>query len=112
MFDNRVIHLCTLYEDGILVGYALYAIVAPEAELLNLAVLPTYRRRGLAAALLDFADGYLRRAEVTDVFLEVRKSNTAAKTLYLARGFCEVGVRRAYYRFPTEDAILMALSLT
>ena len=111
-FDNRVIKLFTLYEDKTLVGYALYALIAPEAELLNLAILPTYRRKGLAAALLDYADAYLEEHDVSDVYLEVRRSNIAAQALYLARGFREVGIRRAYYRFPTEDAILMALSLT
>ena len=110
-FANPVIRSVLLYEDGILAAYALYALIAPEAELLNLAVAPTFRRRGLARALLDDAERYLRGQGVTDVYLEVRKSNTAAGTLYRSRGFCEVGVRRAYYRFPTEDAILMALRL-
>lgn len=106
-FDNRVIRLMTLSDGEALVAYALYAVIAPEAELLNLAVLPSRRRQGLAAALLDYADAYLAREGVTDVFLEVRESNLAAKTLYTSRGFQAVGKRRAYYRFPTEDAIVM-----
>jgi len=108
-FDNRVIRLITLYENGVLAGYALYAVIPPEAELLNLAILPELRRRGLARALLDFADRHLRAAGVEDVYLEVRQSNRAAEALYRARGFEKIGIRRAYYRFPTEDAIVMAL---
>ncbi len=108
-FDNRALCLVTLYEDGVLAGYAWYALVSPEAELLNLAVSPEFRRRGLATALLDFADCRLRDAGVRDIYLEVRKSNYAAESLYRGRGFTPVGMRRAYYRFPTEDAIVMAL---
>lgn len=108
-FDNRVISFFTLYEAGVLAGYAVYAVISPEAELLNLAISPDFRRKGHASALLELADGTLRAGGVEDVYLEVRRSNEAAKALYLARGFTEIGARRAYYRFPTEDAILMAL---
>lgn len=108
-FDNRVIRLITLYENGSLAGYALYAVIAPEAELLNLAVSPEFRRRGLATLLLDFADSHLIAFGVDSVYLEVRQSNRAAEALYLGRGFEPIGTRRAYYRFPTEDAIVMAL---
>ena len=108
-FDNRVIRLITLYENGSLAGYALYAVIAPEAELLNLAISPEFRRRGLATLLLDFADSHLIASGVDSVYLEVRQTNRAAEALYLGRGFEPIGIRRAYYRFPTEDAIVMAL---
>lgn len=110
-FDNPVVHLVTLSEDGTLLAYALYTVIAPEAELLNLAVSPACRRQGLATALLDFADAYLRGEGVSDIFLEVRKSNAPAATLYTRRGFCPIGIRRGYYRFPTEDAVVMAFRL-
>ena len=108
---NPAIRLFTLCEEGALAAYALYTVIPPEAELLNLAVAPDFRRRGLATALLNLADAHFRDSGISDIFLEVRKSNTAASLLYRSRGFQPIGIRRAYYRFPTEDAIVMALRL-
>jgi ribosomal-protein-alanine N-acetyltransferase len=73
-----------------------------EIEILNIAVAPAFRRRGIAKALLDG----LPKAEV---FLEVRESNAAARGLYQAVGFREVGLRRGYYQNPSEGAVVMRL---
>jgi ribosomal-protein-alanine N-acetyltransferase len=74
-----------------------------ECEVLNLAVGPEFRRRGVAAALVkslvDEAPG--------DLFLEVRESNDAARKFYQYMGFQEVGRRPAYYGAPPEPAIVM-----
>ena len=110
-FDNSAITLVTLSENGLLLAYALYAVLAPEAELLNLAVSPNTRRGGVATALLDAADAMLKDAAVSDIFLEVRESNTAARALYTVRGFLPIGKRKHYYRYPTEDAIVMMCRL-
>ena len=48
---------------------------------------------------------------VEDIFLEVRESNVSARALYVKLGFAEIGKRKKYYSNPTEDAILMKLSL-
>ena len=106
-FDDPSVMLVTLLDDQALLAYALYAVLAPEAELLNLAVLPSARRGGLATALLASCDEVLKAQAVSDIFLEVRESNTAARALYTARGFLAVGKRKNYYRYPTEDAIVM-----
>lgn len=92
--------------DGQAVGFLVTRPTGPgETEILNLAVAPAWRRRGVARALLD---GVLRKAS-GEIFLEVRESNTAARQLYRAVGFQEIGVRRDYYDEPSEAAIVMRL---
>jgi ribosomal-protein-alanine acetyltransferase len=73
-----------------------------EREILNLAVAPAFRRRGIATLLLR---NELRSKAI--YFLEVRESNSAARKLYSLLGFVEVGRRKEYYRNPTETAIVM-----
>lgn len=92
---------------GQVVGYVLARRVADTAEILNLAVSPAQRRAGLGGALLDQAMDLLRGRGAREVFLEVRVSNDAARRLYEARGFRVAGMRRAYYRRPTEDALVL-----
>jgi [ribosomal protein S18]-alanine N-acetyltransferase len=74
-----------------------------ETEILNLAVAPEFRRRGLATALLR----QVCARHPGDVFLEVRVSNTTARKLYQKLGFQEVGIRPNYYTSPWEDGIVM-----
>jgi ribosomal-protein-alanine N-acetyltransferase len=76
-------------------------VAAGEFEILNLAVSPAARRRGIAGALLTFV---LRPGRW---FLEVRESNAAARALYRKAGFAEAGERVRYYRGPDEKAIVL-----
>ncbi len=76
---------------------------AGECELLNLAVAPEFRRRGIARALVRALAEY---GEGT-IFLEVRESNRAARKLYKSMGFQEVGTRHGYYDSPSEAAIVL-----
>lgn len=73
-----------------------------EAEILNLAVAKSSRRQGLGRALIE-------AVPVSNVFLEVRESNAAARALYRKAGFVEAGVRFGYYAHPVESAIVMRL---
>lgn len=77
--------------------------IPEEAEILNVAVHPDWRRRGVARALLTGLLAELRG----EVFLEVRASNEAALRLYEALGFLPVGRRELYYAYPKEDAIVL-----
>ncbi len=89
---------------GHVTGFLVYQwLAAEEAEVLNLAVQPAERRRGIAKALL----GYLLNHVASEVFLEVRAGNSSALKLYQQAGFQEVGRRGSYYRNPVEDAIIM-----
>jgi len=89
------------------VGYCVLLQAADEAEIANIAVAPTRREQGIAGRLLDVAIAETTISGVTSVYLEVRLSNIAARALYLSRGFEQVGRRAAYYRFPTEDALVL-----
>lgn len=89
---------------GEVAGFAVSRSTAPdEAELLNVAVSPEYRRRGLARLLIERA----ALAGNRTLFLEVRESNEAGRALYRALGFTECGRRPDYYSQPVEAAVLM-----
>ena len=75
-----------------------------EREILNLAVLPSHRRMGVASALLD-----RELSRYATFFLEVRESNTAAQELYRRFGFTEIDRRPNYYQSPSEPAIVMRM---
>jgi [ribosomal protein S18]-alanine N-acetyltransferase len=92
-------------------GYMIGREVGGTGEVLNLAVAPEFRRRGIAGALLEAGLAAFRRRKVDEVFLEVRESNRSAQALYLSRGFRAVGQRAAYYRNPKEDALVLRLAL-
>jgi len=92
-------------------GYLIGREVAGTGEVLNLAVAPEVRRRGIAGALLEAGLVAFRRRKVDEVFLEVRESNRPAQALYLSRGFRAVGQRASYYRNPKEDALVLRLAL-
>ena len=89
--------------DGAVVGHAIGWSVAGDTEVMELAVHPDARRRGLGRALLR---ALLGACGGGPAFLEVRASNAAALALYAREGFAQSGLRRAYYA-DGEDAVLM-----
>ena len=93
--------------DGRLAAYGGCEFVPPEANIVNIATHPDFRRRGCASGILDALEKFLAEKGVDSIFLEVRESNAPARALYEAKGFRAVGVRKKYYRFPTEDAVVM-----
>ena len=92
---------------GRVVGYLLARISADEAEVLNVAVHPELRRRGVARALLVTALEEFRAAGAANAYLEVRATNSDAQAFYRAFGFQEQRRRRRYYDNPPEDAVIM-----
>ena len=94
------------------VGYVLARHVLDEGEILNLAVAPGERMRGMGRALALRALEELQERGVTQVFLEVRSSNAVARRLYAAIGFREVGRREGYYGRPTEDAVVLRAAVS
>jgi len=93
-------------------GYLIGREAGGIGEVLNLAVAPEFRRRGMGEALLEAGLAAFRRSRVDEVFLEVRESNTSARALYTRYGFRPVGQRSAYYRNPKEDALVLRLELS
>ena len=88
-------------------GYVIAMAVLDEAEILNIAVSPERRGAGLGGTLLDAASTEVKRRGAKSVFLEVRVSNVAARSLYASRGFVEISRRKGYYRSPVEDAMVL-----
>ena len=102
--DNTCSHLYVALDGNKAAGYAAVYCVCGEADIARVAVLPEYRRRGIATRLLlkSFEDN-----KADCVFLDVRECNAAAINLYKSLGFEQVGTRKNYYSDPTENAILM-----
>jgi [ribosomal protein S18]-alanine N-acetyltransferase len=98
-------------EEDRLVGYAVCWTVVDQSELGNVAVAPGTRGRGIGRRLVDATVERVRRRGARECFLEVRTSNEHARRLYEAMGFEVIGRRRAYYRQPIEDALVMRLEL-
>jgi ribosomal-protein-alanine N-acetyltransferase len=104
--DGRVAALGTT-----VLGYVLWWYVADEIHIVNLAVHPRHRRRGLAKRLLEtaFASGRAHHMQIAT--LEVRAGNEAAIALYEALEFRKIAIRRGYYADNGEDAIVMLKNL-
>lgn len=92
---------------GELLGWAGIRILDAEAEILTVGVVPAARRAGVARRMLDVLLAEAFRRAATEVFLEVRVDNAAARALYLREGFEEVGIRRGYYDAGRVDAVTM-----
>jgi ribosomal-protein-alanine N-acetyltransferase len=108
--DPHGIFLVVAAPGGAPVAYALFRVVADEAEILTFAVAAAERRRGLGSGLLRQGLARARAAGARACYLEVRAGNAPARALYGRFGFRQVGRRRAYYA-DGADALLMALDL-
>jgi len=104
---------CKVYEDEVLLGYAVMMLAVDEAELLDIAIDARQQRHGWGRKLLEEMMALARRHGMRRVVLEVRASNTAAIALYRKAGFADIGLRRDYYQADNgrEDAILMGKDL-
>lgn len=96
-------HFIVASLNGRAVGYMGLQIFSGEGYVTNVAVLPEYRRRGIAEALIAAQ----MKNDMRFITLEVRKSNAAAIALYEKSGFENVGIRPKFYTDPTEDAVIM-----
>ncbi len=94
-------------DGGELLSYIIGRCIVPEGEIYRIATRASARRRGIAFRLLDYALKTERGHGLESVFLEVRESNCAARSLYRSYGFTEMGRRKNYYKNPSEDAVLM-----
>ncbi len=100
----RILFAVLEAEKGIPAGFCAWRQSTPdEAELLNLAVSPDYRRRGVASSLLKA----LAREAAGDIFLEVAEPNEPAIRLYEHHGWVRAGVRKGYYGSGNVNAIVM-----
>ncbi len=93
----------------LVMGYIVFWIVAQEMHILNLAVAPAERRKGLAGRLVLSGIQYAAARGARTAFLEVRASNIPAWNLYQGLGFVKSALRKSYYDSPPEDALVMTL---
>ena len=94
-------------EDGQVAGYVGSQTVIDESDMMNVAVHPDHRRKGIAEKLVVELVEALKKRESHCLTLEVRASNEPAKALYEKLGFVRVGLRKNYYRNPKEDALIL-----
>ena len=101
----------TYESDGEIIGYVFGKTVVDEGEIELIAVKKTHRKQGVGKALLAEFLSAVKSSGVTDVFLEVRRSNIAAQALYEKTGFTYIAVREKYYG-GVEDALVMKKRLS
>ena len=94
-------------EEEEVIGYVGMKMVLDEADITNVAVLPSHRKKGIAGKLLQVFLDFAQGNQLAFLTLEVRASNYDAIALYGSRGFRSVGRRKNYYEHPKEDAIIM-----
>ena len=94
-------------EGDQVVGYVGSQTVIDETDMMNVAVHPDFRRKGVAEMLIGELICALKDRGSKALLLEVRASNNPAIALYEKLGFCQVGRRPNYYRNPKEDALIL-----
>lgn len=109
--SNPLSHYVIARSDNKIVGYAGFWEVVDEGQITNIAVLKEYRRQKIAEKMLEELLKKAYSKKLVSLSLEVRESNVAAINLYQKFNFKTVGVRKNYYKNPTENAVLMDLVL-
>ena len=109
--ENRLSDWFVALEDGQVVGYVGSQTVIDGSDMMNIAVHPDHRRKGIAQTLVEALETCLRNRGSKMLLLEVRDSNAPAITLYEKLGFLQVGLRKNYYRNPKEDARILRKEL-
>ncbi len=110
--ENRLSYWLVAEIDGVIAGYVGSQTVLDMADMMNIAVSPNCRRKGIAEALIKELTAYLTSRGVIGLMLEVRASNAPAIALYTKLGFIQAGRRPNYYRNPKEDALILRKELT
>ena len=98
-------------EDGRVLGYVGMMCVLDEGQIINVAVHPDARRRGVGRSLMQAAEAYAKERGIVFLSLEVRESNIAARSLYSSLGWEEQGIRKGFYSHPVENACVMTKSI-
>jgi ribosomal-protein-alanine N-acetyltransferase len=98
-------------EDGRVLGYVGMMCVLDEGQIINVAVHPDARRRGVGRTLMEAAQTYAKERGIVFLSLEVRESNVAARSLYSSLGWEEQGIRKGFYSHPVENACVMTKSI-
>lgn len=110
-FENSIKGKDTLFivaeKQEEIVGYLGMYLFSEEADISNVVVSKEYRRQHIAKRMLEYIFVQAKSRGVKNVTLEVRETNVAAIRLYERMGFSEAGIRKNYYKEPTENALIM-----
>ncbi len=109
--DNPLSLWLVALDGETVAGYVGSQSVLDGADMMNVAVHPDYRRKGIARELVTGLMNALVEKGVKSLALEVRVSNAPAIALYEQMGFQQVGLRPNYYRNPKENALIMRKEL-
>ena len=104
---NKWAYWLVAVEDDLVVGYIGSQSSFDESDVMNVAVHPDFRRRGIAEKLIEHLVVNLKNRGSHALLLEVRASNVPAIALYEKLGFLQVGCRKNYYHNPREDALIL-----
>lgn len=96
---------------GKIAGYCGAWTVLGEGNITNMAVSLDFRRMGIAKSLMEAVEQYGTDKKIESYFLEVRKSNGAAISLYTKMGYKDIGARKNFYEKPVEDAVIMSKTM-
>lgn len=105
--ENKLAFWLVALEDDRVAGYIGSQTVMEETDMMNVAVHPDFRRRGIGELLVNALVESLRQQGSRCLTLEVRASNDPAIALYEKLGFSQIGRRKNYYRNPREDALIL-----
>lgn len=108
---NRLSMWFVATEEETVLGYIGSQTVLDSSDVMNIAVHPDHRKKGIGEKLVLDLVHYLKEKDIKSLLLEVRVSNTAAINLYKKLGFQEIGRRRNYYHNPKEDAYILRKEL-
>lgn len=105
--NNHLSYWLVALEGDRVAGYVGSQTVCEESDMMNVAVHPDFRRKGIAESLVNALVAALKAQGSRCLSLEVRVSNEPAVSLYKKLGFSQVGLRKNYYRSPREDALIL-----
>ncbi|WP_091496272.1 ribosomal protein S18-alanine N-acetyltransferase [Amphibacillus marinus] len=111
LIENQFAHYYVIEVNQQVVGFCGVWLVLDEAQVTNIAIDPSYRGKGYGAMLFQYILNRALLRGATQLSLEVRKSNHAAKAMYKKFGLEKAGIRKNYYTDNNEDAIVMWVKL-
>lgn len=109
--DNPIGRYIVIMDGERVIAYGGFWVVAPEANINNVAVTPDYRGRGISKILMNELIAMAKLEGAKELYLEVRSSNRVAQNLYRSLDFKMIGLRSGYYVDTEEDAIVMLKNL-
>ena len=104
---NETAHYVVAESDGRIIGYAGIWVLIDEAHMTNIAVIPEYRRMGVATGIILTLMRYARSRNAVRMTLEVREHNYKAQNLYFSLDFAQAGIRKRYYSDTGESALIL-----